>query len=409
MQRLSSPAIFQALASVLLIPDPAVPARDLLLGPRSVEIFNEAFAAIGASCGDSRPTQVRYRPGSYATVAYRAGVQWRDGSETTETLVAHTGEVDGADHVSVDGSTVAVWRYPNDPLLPGLRSAADVHSVQSLLQSLNAPSAEISLRRRAYRPRRRAVIEASTPDSRIFLKVVRPSKVSEIQQTHHAAAGKVPVPYSHGWDADLGLVVIQALPGETLRNGVHRDSNSQPGGPALIELLDRLAGVTGVDRKVPGPLARVEHHVRLLTAVMPSLRSRLDDLAGRLAVEDKAPVVVHGDFHTSQVITSGGAIVGVIDLDTLGVGQRADDLAGMLGQLSTLAGASDADPFRRYGERLIRHFDQRTDPHGLRVRTAAAVLGFATGPFRVLQENWKEETERRIGLAERWADSAATG
>lgn len=397
----------KAVASAPLIPDAAIPARDILLGPRSVDILDEAFSPLAAACVEARPVQVRYRPRTYVTVEYRATVRWSNGSETNETLVAHTGKVEKAVLLLVDGSTVAVWRYPHDPLLPGLSAATDVQSVGSILQSLDAPSAGVSLRRRAYRPRRRAVIEASTPESRIFLKVVRPSKVAQIQQAHHAAAGRVPVPYSHGWDDELGVVAIQALPGDTLRNGVRRDPRSQPGGPALIDLLDRLVDVEGVTRRVDGPIARIEDHVEVLSAVMPSLRSRLTELADRLAVEDSTPVVVHGDFHASQVITSAGAIVGVIDVDTLGLGQRADDLANMVGQLSTLAGSGADDPFRLYGESLVRHFDQQTNPRDLRIRTAAVVLGFATGPFRVLQDGWRTETERRIGLAERWADSAA--
>ena len=51
---------------------------------------------------------------------------------------------------------------------------------------------------------------------------------------------------------------------------------------------------------------------------------------------------------------------------------------------------------------MIGAFDRLIDPSELRLRVAAAVLGFATGPFRVQHKNWRLETERRVSLAERW-------
>jgi hypothetical protein len=42
----------------------------------------------------------------------------------------------------------------------------------------------------------------------------------------------------------------------------------------------------------------------------------------------------------------------------------------------------------------------------LRLATAVSILGFATGPIRVLEQNWASETERRITLCEQWIDSA---
>jgi hypothetical protein len=34
---------------------------------------------------------------------------------------------------------------------------------------------------------------------------------------------------------------------------------------------------------------------------------------------------------------------------------------------------------------------------------AAAVLGLATGPFRVQQAGWRQHTQARLRLAEQWA------
>jgi hypothetical protein len=116
---------------------------------------------------------------------------------------------------------------------------------------------------------------------------------------------------------------------------------------------------------------------------------------------------VHGDFHSSQILTNGSEIVGLVDVDTYGAGERIDDLASLLGHLTTLSLTSRARrDIDRYGTELIAAFDGEADPVELRLRTAAVVFGLATGPFRVQLRRWEGETEDRLALAERWVRSA---
>ncbi len=119
---------------------------------------------------------------------------------------------------------------------------------------------------------------------------------------------------------------------------------------------------------------------------------------------------MHGDFHSSQILIEEGRIVGLVDIDTAGIGQRANDLASLLGQLSTVATVSqNPAPIDEFRGLLLEDFSQRTDPASLRRRVAGAIVGLATGPFRVQLPDWPEATLRRLELAERWLDSAASG
>lgn len=61
-----------------------------------------------------------------------------------------------------------------------------------------------------------------------------------------------------------------------------------------------------------------------------------------------------------------------------------------------------------YGTALIEAFDKQTDPRSLRLRTAAVILGLATGPFRVQENVWPTATKRRIDLAMQWVEMAAS-
>lgn len=92
---------------------------------------------------------------------------------------------------------------PRDPALPGLVPVVDPGAVASLLTSCGAPTRpqEMTLRIRAYRPQRRAVIEAGAHGTSLFMEVVEPDEARPPHDRHRdlAAAG-VPVPPSLGAD-----------------------------------------------------------------------------------------------------------------------------------------------------------------------------------------------------------------
>lgn len=132
---------------------------------------------------------VDHRPAHSTTVSYSARVAWADG-ERAETLGASTGlgTVEecppGVIAVSDGERQVAVWRFPLDPALPALASAYDADAVSGLFASYGLPSASVRFRTLAYRPGRRAVLEATTSGATLFLKVMRPRRVAGMHERH---------------------------------------------------------------------------------------------------------------------------------------------------------------------------------------------------------------------------------
>jgi len=392
------------------IPDSELPAAQILLGPGAEPFLVSALEAMGSRLRSYQVSQVRYVPARSVTVQYRADVITGAGRPEQTTLVAASG-IRTPDEVPVfaaDGLEIAFWQFPNDPFLPGLAAATDDNRVSDLLERLGAPREPVKVRVRAYRAGRRAVVEASGKSHRIFLKVIRPEKTAALQLAHTSLADYVPVPHTFGWSRELGIVALQAMAGRTLRAALTARSKSVPGGPDFVALLDLFPEPGDTAGKVAGQHERAAEHVRLLTAVAPGLAPRIEaivDRVGSLATGPRS--AVHGDFHSSQVLVDGETVVGLVDVDTAGVGERADDLAGLLGHLATLALDSRAQRnLERYGVALINDFDRRTDPVGLRLRVAGVVLGLATGPFRVQLPRWPKDTERRVALAESWVASA---
>jgi aminoglycoside phosphotransferase (APT) family kinase protein len=410
----------------MAIHDDLLPALALLLGPGARDIVGAGVRAAGGDLTMLRRREVLYRPGRRAVVRYAAAVRWAGAPAVPETLVAIVdvdGPAAGTLVVSAGDLAVGLLRYPEDPALPGLRSAVSATSVAA---RFGVPAEEVRLDVRTYRPGRRAVVRARVggrvPDPsglERYLKVVPPTELGALVDRMTALGGHVPVPEVVEVWPEAGTIVLAAIAGRTIRDvlltGDRAAVDALPDGGVILDLLDRLppptTGAAGLAGKVSrGPLARTAGHAGLLAAVMPDERDRLETLAGRIGrAAGTGPVVtVHGDLHEAQLMIEGDRVVGVLDVDGAGPGRRVHDLATMLGHLVALG---DAVPRRRaaidrWRVRLEPAFERAVDPVELRRTTAAALVGLATGPFRVQAPAWRRQVRRRIASAEAWATAA---
>lgn len=384
----------------------------LLLGPDAAGMLAVAVDAAGGELGPWRASQVTHQPGRSTVAQYRADVSWPDGRTSTETIVAATGtRIPAGAAVLDDGTTqVAVWRWPIDPALPGLSLALDRDRVAGLLDELGVDGGTVQLRVRAYRPGRRAVVEATGRRGRLFLKVVRPATVEALHQTHRALAAAVPVPDSLGW-TDSGIVVLPGLPGRTLRELLRSGASTLPEPGSIDALLDQLPDDLAAGPRRRDLLTSAEHHARVIASVLPALQGRLDDVLADLRRPDPVEhevVPVHGDLYEAQLLVTHGRFTGLLDVDTAGAGHRIEDIANLCAHLSVLGLSSDRSKvINRYGAAVLAHAETRFDRVDLRARIAAAVIGLATGPFRVLEAHWPQATARRVDLAADWADGTA--
>jgi len=388
----------------------------LLLDEEAGELLAAVAGAAGGTLASWRPRQVDHQPGRFTVVQYRTTMAWPNGKATSETFVAATGgriPDSGAAVFEDDHHRVAVWRWINDPFLPGLLDALDPAKVASLLDDLGVDGGTVQLRTRAYRPARRAVIEATGRRGRLFLKVVRPGKVRDLHEVHRLLAAELPVPESLGW-TDGGVIVLSARPGETLRKALRSSRQPPPAPETIVELLDRLPAELAERPRRRDLLSSAEHHAGVIAATVPSLRERLDPLSEELrATNDPASgdvTAVHGDLYEAQLLVDRGRITGLLDVDTAGAGLRIDDLANFCAHLSVLAlTANRPKHMKRYGADLLAYAERQHPRRVLRPRIAAAVLGLATGPFRVLETGWERNTLRRLELADEWLNGLTHG
>ena len=388
-----------------VLADDAVRAS-LLLGAGAEEPIRAALEPSGAELMASRPQQVIYVPRRRLTVAYATSLRTRADDHVERMVVLRTG------HEPKPGTTVLgrgddrleAWVVPDDPELPGFALAAGLEVARELASGVGLDSDLTETRIHSYRPGRRAVVEWRAGPERVFVKCLRPSRIAELQDLHETLGDPFVVARSLGWSAELGLMVVEAIPGSTLGQALHGDG-PLPDGNRLLEILDRLPPLArtgkGLDRDV-------DHHRRLLTALLPEREEQVEMLATRLrAPVEAGETTLHGDFHPGQLLVDGAQVLGVIDVDRARRGQRVDDLAVMLAHLHSMASRSrGTGRHAAYGRALLSRFDEAVDPAALRLRVATSLFGLAAGGFGSQQPDWQAIATDRLEAATAWVDAA---
>lgn len=406
-------------ADDVIVEDALLPAAIHLSGPRARDVLAPAVEAGGGELVTCTPVHVQYRPGSDLTMRFRAIVR-REGRDARDTLLAGT-TVDGPPPGSLVveaeddgvGLSVGVWRWPFDPVLTALGDAVTPSHLADLLGGLagRRPEPEVV----AYRPIERAVVRVRADDGGrgLYVKVVDPATTGTLIRRHEAlhAAG-LPVPRllasGHGW------IAMEAIEGPTLRDRLRAVADELPGPSRFDALYDRLGAVDLSDLPARRPrMLDAPAHAAMLARVLPGERSRLERIGEHLGsmIDDshrRSGATVHGDLHEGQLVLAGDRIVGLLDIDDVGPGDPVDDIATMLGHLRYRAATSGqrGGHIDRYADRLRDGLADRHDPVAVDVTTAAVLVGLATGPFRIQQDDWQSATRTQLDAVERLLSSA---
>ncbi len=407
------------------IDDPILPAVTHLVGPGADDILGAAVRAAAGTLRHARVSQVQYRPGHELVVRYRCDINWQDGRQHDDTLLAATtrsgplpGTLSLVAETAAGSLEVSVWRYPFDPLVVGLPIAVTASRLAPLFAStLQAP---VKVEVVAYRPTERAVMRVQDSTGRtVYVKAVRPEVVRSLVERHgQLRRAGLPVPEVLDADVDLGLVVLAELPGPTFRDRIKGGLPGWPEPETLLELTKRLAGVPASTLPVvAGRVRDAVSHARLLETVVPEatplLQGLVDSFTAALpAVDARSGRVIHGDLHEGQMMTDDrGAIVGLLDIDDLGLGDPLDDLATLIAhtRFRAMGAGATGDRVRRYSDQLRAAFVQHVDAAELDIAVAAVLVGLATGPFRIQQAGWPATVALVIADARSLAGAAAAG
>lgn len=379
----------------------------LLTGPAVEPLLRAAVEQKGGTLLSWALDHVDSMPEQSTTATYAAQIAWPHGQRSELLGVsARSGDLVSSDQraeIFEDGTRrVAVWLYPFDPDLVGLpRAAFPEPMAQVLSEALGTGIApdRVQLTMIGYRPRRRAVVraEVSGPRQVFYIKAMRERVFDDIYRKHQLLrSGGLPTPEVLAGTADH-LLVTRELPGRAMAQALF-----DPGDPcspeALVDLLDSMPGsVVSLERRPPWSDA-VGHYAKLVAASLPELAEELGELTDLIETElaryREGEEPTHGDFHEGQLRVADGKIVGMLDIDTIGPGRRADDLACLIGHLATIQRMNPQQELkvRQLLAQWVPVFDRRVDPVELRLRAAAVIISLATGPYRSQAPDWRSQT-----------------
>jgi aminoglycoside phosphotransferase (APT) family kinase protein len=397
------------------IDDPLLPAAVHLTGPHADDVLRPAIEHAGGLLRKHRCSQVHYRPGHDLIAQFRVRVDWGDGTDRRETVLAATtrsGPPAGTVAVNAetpdDQLTIGVWRWPFDPALPALERIVDSTVEHLAGVGVIRPGDDAEVEVVTYRPMERAVLRVRTPEANWYLKVVRPSAAPAMVARHRLLrASGLPVPEVVAADAEAGWMLISEIVGPTLRDLIKADADRWMSSGSFKGLLRRLASVDDATPAFRSRLADGPHHAALLATVLPEARDRLERLGEVLSGEAERGAsrprgFVHGDLHENQLIVADEQIVGLLDIDEAGMGDPIDDIAVPAAHLRHRA------LFAPNGARIDGLVDDLVsvaaadhDRRDIAAGTAAVVTGLATAPFRRQSEGWRERVRSIIDLAER--------
>lgn len=321
-------------------------SRDRLLHH---DVLDAVASSLESSLEHAQALQVE-PTGNGFTHGYRVTLRDTAGSTTDHTVFVETSPPDAARpgvlalSNPTTGERVDVWIYPADPALPALRTAVYAEAAGVVLARLGLPIDGLRVSLAAYRPGKRAVVRVDTGSTAYFLKVVRPQAAQPLQARHTLwrEAG-VSVPAVLGWSEE-GLVALEALGGSELISVLDRVDDPDALLDAIEALGEAIARVPSVSSARASLVKRVDWYEERLMEQLPALDGLIERTAHtitrRFAAGGTPPPsrTVHGDLHLAQLLVDPAAptrITGVLDIDTSGWGDPADDAAALYAHLIT--------------------------------------------------------------------------
>lgn len=300
------------------------------------------------------------------------------------TLQGHDGEWGVFDPDTGEASTV---EPAEDPSLPALRTALERGTLIG------------------YRVGRRAVV--ATPNS--YVKVVRPKRLDALVATHQwfdDTCEMVDTPTVTRTEPE-GSVELTIVAGTSLHQ-LLRDH-----GPERLPLaaVDSIAASLAVLHSTPAPNhlpSRADDDpgrwVDTIARIDPQAAGVLATAATALPpLPDRPVTMTHGDLHDKNIFHQAGS-VGLIDLDSVGLGAPEDDVANLAVhlQLRVLQGVRPQASGERLVTRLYESYRAHRSLDPERIEAAAARTWFRLAciyRFRMASRHLVPELLRRADQA----------
>lgn len=348
--------------------------------------------------------QLLYQPGARAVIDYVA--EWRWDRWVME------------DQFAVElaaGKQARLFRYPDDPYLPGLRQAGSAPEAHELLsRHLPLHPSYLRVETVRYRPGTRAVLRYTARWRQVrggkvtlFARVLPPARVPRLLAAAVLAERSgFALPRFAGCWPEGGVVWVAGVPGKTVRTLIRK---GEPPDPDL--LLDGLArlwsspAAPSVGRALD-LAAHFRHTRRLLSQVLEDeaarrVLHRVVDILGPFAERWRPSAPAHNDFYDDQLLLTPAGRLVLVDFEEAGPGDPLLDVGNLLAHLRWTARfgvAPEACDVYRQCFRSVALDRFGWEGRELALREAFALFRLSTNPVRQLHRHWPRAVETGLSL-----------
>ena len=348
-----------------------------------------------------RLRQLSYNPRRRAVVTYAA--EWLHDDFVTQERFAI--------ELARDQPT-RVFRYPEDPNLPGLAAVASAAAATKLLNQhvFTIPVRRVRVDVVRYRHGGHAVLRHRLGRVRFYVRVMRPARVARlINAAELVAPSGFVLPRLAGCWAEGGVVWLSEMPGTNLRKLIRKGEALDP--ELLLSPLARLwATPSGASEHRPFSLAGAYRRARRV------FRQVLRDHDGPRRTLKRATAaldpfvkswrpsgIAHNDFYDDQMINLPDGRLALVDFEEAGLGDPLLDVGNFLAHMRWSAhfgreaeAAASGAYHRRMRAAALDRFGW--DERALDQREAVCIFRICTNPIRHLAPNWPSRLEAGLSL-----------
>ncbi len=421
---------------MLASPDASLAERQPALPGLALVLDAQALAAAARAHGlqlpdDFAPCYVRFKPGTRCLVGYGprnvpgpprfyASALERGSQKLVKALERRVVDTEtGPGRIVMSEAAVEVCTFPNDDHLKSLITLSDTEERMDVMDRLlgrEDPRGNSELQLIAYKPERRCVFKYTSDDGaaaviKAYEKIGFAAARARVR--HFCSKPRLPGAQRFlGADERRRLLAMNWLPGQSL------DEEIRSASPDICHFHRAGALVSRLHESEPNGLPEWNHHdasahlvevAKVLTVLLPEEASRAANLAVRvsaaLSENQSESVVLHGDFHTRQVVFERDTAA-LIDFDEALMGPAAMDLGYCISSLQMNAARNEIsrETASSAAAALLEGYaPNRPLPpaRSIRAFSALALLNVAHEPFRRHRPDWPSEISTILDEVER--------
>lgn len=317
-----------------------------------------------------------------------------------------------------EGQPAQVFRFPDDPDLPGLAQACDPEAAMALIKKhvMTIPPRRIRAEVVRYRPGSHAVLRHRLGKARFYARVMKPAVMPVLLEAAALVArSQFAVPRIAGYWHEGAVVWTSEIPGENLRQYIRSGNQPDPG--TLLDGLQSLWAIS-VETCIRRPFDLAGRYRGAKREIKPAVLEH-DDVrrAYRRAVKALDPFIgswspaslAHNDFYDDQLLVLPDGRMVLVDFEETGPGDPLLDVGNFLAHLgwsSTIGSAERAAAKAAYRvmfrDAALERFGW--DERELALREAVCLFRMCVFPVMRPQPDWLAKLERGLSLVNETLD-----